>query len=424
MNRVFDIISLADAIAHYNIDEKIYESKEMFEDIVDEDARFYLYQGDLVMNASFILDTDSMEKGIEGYIITGNLEVKGNIINEEGDYGPALYVAGNVTCQSLLIGGAPVHINGNVTAEEVIMLHYNHGWMKCPGRFTAPVMIVEDYHFVPEQMDISSFYYNDNDPASPEENECFEDDEEDMHIADSLQILLDNKLTTTFEEIRYDLAAGEYVLQPVERNSQYWLRKVSRNYRDLKRVPTKLRTLELCTLALGKSVSAIAHFPLSLITPELVQQAVNISGTALRYLPETFVTRELCFIAAAKGAIIDLDIPERFYDEALLQELIWHSDSQMERIPVAYITADLLVTYVKAGRGAWLDKYCVAAGVSKEQVLKRVIDEDVKYLENIFGWHFSTDTYAYAKSIYDNAQYGEAWERITQQYKRKLERLS
>jgi hypothetical protein len=423
MNAIFDIIPLTDAIAKFRIDENIYESRDMFEDIVKADARFYLYEGDLALDDHFMLDADNLQKGTEGYIINGNLKVKGNIINEEGDYGPALYVAGSVECSSMLIGGAPVHITGDVTAEEVIMLHYNHGWMRCPGMFTAPVMIGEDYHFVPDRKNISNFYYNDHDPASPKENECFENDTMDQHISENLLALLDNKLTTTFEELRYDLAAGESVLRPVERNVHYWRRKISRNYRDLKRVPFELRTHELCMQALGKSVSAIQYFPSALITPELIEQAVNISGTALRYLPETVITRELCIMAAAKGAIIDLDIPERFYDDALLQILIRHSDFQMERIPLAYIKEELLVTYVKTGRGAWLDKYCDITGVSKERVLYRVIDGGVQYLENIFGWHFSADTYAYAKSIYGNETYSKEWTEITQKYKRKLERL-
>lgn len=423
MNTAFDIISVADAITNYGIDTHLYESREMLDDFIEADDYFYLYKGDLILDGPFLLDTDKLKKGMQGFIIDGNLQVSGSIINEEGDYGPGLYVKGDVQCRSLLIGGSPVYIAGDVTAEEVIMLHYNHGWMKCAGLFTAPVMIVEDYHFVPDQMDIGAFYYNDNDPASPEENDCFEDDEEEQHISLRLQALLDNKLTTTFEELRDDLAAGEYVLRPVERDAVYWQKKVSQNYRNLKRVPSALRKLDLCMQALRKSVSSIADFPVDLITPELAEQAVTISGLALRYLPEALITKELCYLAATKGAIIDLDIPEHFYEEELLQLLIRHSDSQMERIPVSYITEDLLVTYVKSGRGAWLDKYCNAAGVSKERVLKRVIDEDVQYLENIFGWHFSADTYAYARSVYDNEQHRAAWIAITQKYQRKLERL-
>ncbi len=132
MNDLFRLISTETAITQYQIAEKIYESKEMFHDIVESDNHFLVYEGDVLLSGHFMLDTDKLAdtykgKWIAGYIITGNLTVAGNIINEEGDYGPALYVAGNVSCQSMLLGGAPVHITGNITAEEVIMLHYNHG---------------------------------------------------------------------------------------------------------------------------------------------------------------------------------------------------------------------------------------------------------------------------------------------------------
>ncbi|BAV04389.1 protein CcmA, bactofilin family [Filimonas lacunae] len=423
MHPSFETITVTDAKSQYTIHENIFENSDMFEDSIDTNSSFYLHKGDLILTDHFLLNTDKLPAGIEGYIVDGNLQVQGNIINEEGDYGPALYVTGNIECRSLLIGGSPTHVKGSVTAEEVIMLHYNHGWMKCPGLFTAPVMIVEDYHFIPTRKNIRDFYYNDNDPASPEENACFENDEEDEHISLNLQAVLNNKLTSSFEEIRYDLAEGEYVLQPTEHNIHYWQKKIDRNYRNLKRVPHEQRTQTLCMQALHKSVFALQHFPPSLITPELALQAVNISGIALRNLPETLITRELCQIAATKGAIIDLDIPERFYDATLLQTLISHNDSQMERIPASFITEDLLVTYVKSGRGAWLDKYCNAAGVSKENVLKRVIEADAQYLENIFGWHFSADTYAYSQLLYNNEMHSKAWSDITQKYQRKLDRL-
>jgi hypothetical protein len=409
MKNVFEIITLADAIAQYKFNENMYESIETFEDIVEPDSQFYLYKGDLFLKSDLILE---LADGIEGYIIDGNLQVDGNIVNEEGDYGPTFYVKGNVQCRSMLIGGSPTHIEGNVTAEEVIMLHYNHGWMKCPGMFTAPVMIVEDYHFIPDQKNISLFYYNDEDPASGEYDE--------EEIAANLQTILDNKLTTTFEELRYDLAAGEYVLQAALRDSLYWKKKVSHNYRDLKRVPPEFRTLELCMQAMHKSISALEDFPPAFLTQELVEQAVSKTGMALRYLPETLITKDLCYKAAANGGIIELDIPEQFYEAALFQVLIQHSNWQMERIPAAYITEDLLVLYVQSGNGNWLDKYCTAADLSKEHVLHRVIDSGVEYIEKIFSGFLTAERYAYCKSLYDNTK---EWAELTERYKKKLERI-
>lgn len=412
MKTIFEMITLKDAIALYSIDEHMYESREMFEDQVETGTQFYLHKGDLVLDDHFMMEYD---QEIHGYIIDGNLRVNGNIINEEGDYGPCLYVKGNVECRSLLIGGSPTHIESNVTAEEVIMLHYNHGWMKCPGVFTAPVMIVEDYHFIPAHKNISGYYYNAEDPANTEEYD-FDNDT----FSSGLKALLDNKLTTTFEELRYDLAAGEYVLQPSQRDIHYWTQKVNHNYRDLKRVPPEMRTLEFCMQVAEKSIFALEHFPPALFTPELADQIVSKNGMALRFIPESLITRELCYKAAATGAIIDQDIPERFYDATLFQMLIRRDDWQMARIPPAYITEDLLVLYVQSGNGGWLEKYCKLAGVSKEHVLQRVIDSGIEYVENIFSWFLTEERYAYCKSKYGHTK---EWAEITEKYKKKLERI-
>lgn len=400
-----NIITLAEAKEKFLIQQHMHEDAEMFEDMLDENSRFYVHTGDLVLDEHFILDTDTLPQGVAGYIIDGNLEVNGSIINEEGDYGPVLYVRGNVKCRSMLIGGSPTHITGNVTAEEMIMLHYNHGWMKCPGIFTAPVMIVDDYHFEPDEMNISGYYAN---------------NEFDDVISPDLQKLLYNKLTTTYEQIRYDLAAGEYVLRPGVQDAAYWERKVRHNFRDLERVPLELRTMALCMEALHISIFALAYFPVNFLTPAVIATAVNISGMALRHLPDGLITKELCYTAATKGAVLDLDIPEQFYEPALIELIIQHGDWQMERVPPAYITEDLLVIYVKSGRGAWLDKYCTAAGVSKQRVLQRVIADGIQYLDKIFSHFFSAETYGYSKALYEN---DTAWPAIIAQYQKKLERL-
>lgn len=403
MKTVFEIISLKDAIALYNIDENVYESKEVFEDQAEPDNSFYLHKGDLVLDDHFILEYD---QNIHGYIIDGHLTVKGNIVNEEGDYGPTLYVKGNVACRSLLIGGSPTHITGNVTAEEVIMLHYNHGWMKCPGVFTAPIMIVENYHFIPSAKNISRCYYNNEDITSTEEEE-------------NISSYLDNPLTTTFEELRYDLAAGEYVLNPTERDIHYWTKKVNHNYRDLKRVPLAMRTLEFCMQAAEKSIFALEDFPPALFTPELAHNIVSKNGMALRFIPDALITQELCYKAADTGAIIDQDIPERFYNATLFNILIRRDDWQMARVPAAYITEDLLVLYVQNGSGGWLQKYCDAAGVSKDHILQRVIDSDIQYVENIFSWFLTEERYEYCKAKYGHTK---EWPLIIEKYKKKLEK--
>lgn len=414
----------------HQIQIKVFESEEAFMDIVGTEGYFYVHKGDLHLEGNLILDTDKLDnmpdgRPVMGFVVIGNLTVDGGVLNETGDYGPVLYVSGNLSCRNLLIGGSPVRVEGNISVEEVILLHYNHGWMQCDGTFSAPVMIVEDYHLMPFRKEISQFYYNDEDADMPEANKCVESEDDDPAISDNLRRLLNNPLTTDFEAIIRDLGAGESVLEPQERNLEYWRNKVRRNWRDLKRVPMEMRTANFCEEAMTYYIGALEYFPPGTITPELAKTATERDGKALRSLPPELITRELCYIAAKTGGILKLDIPERFYEHALLCQVIQKADWQMEKVPIAFMTEDMMVLYVKAGRGAWLDRYCQQAGISKQRVLERVIADDIKYVENVFNWHLSASTYAYAKQRYDGKpEYAEVWNNFQERFARKIARVS
>lgn len=428
MLKDFQIVPALQALNQHQVQIKILESEDAFMDIIGTEGYFYVYKGDLHLEGDLILEPEHLDKmpdgrPMSGFIVIGHLTVDGNVLNETGDYGPALYVNGNLTCRNLLIGGSPVRVEGDIRVEEVIMLHYNHGWMQCDRTITAPVMIVEDYHLMPCRKEISRFYYNDNDPESPEANECSETEDGDQVISENLRALLSNPMTTSFEEIRRDLAAGESILQPRERTAEYWRNKVRRNWRDLKRVPMEMRTTNLCYEAMSYYIGALQYFPPGTITTELATAAAERDGKALRYLPPELITRELCYVAARHGAVLRLDIPEQFYEHALLCTVIKENDWQMEQVPVAFITEDMLVLYVKSGRGAWLDRYCQQSGVSKQKVLERVMGDDIKYLENIFNWHLSTATYAYAQQHYNKPEHAAIWAALNERFAKKIRRL-
>lgn len=454
MNNIFRLISTSEAIARYHIDEHIYDSKETFHAILPADTYFYLHEGNLDISGHFILDADTLEKTndgkqIKGYIITGNLSVSGNIINENGDYGPVLYVTGNVRCTNLLIGGSPVHITGNVTVVELIMLHYNHGWMKCGGMITAPVFIAEDYHFVPVHKNIIAFYYHDEDPDAVEESERERNEEGYVMIPARLQLLLNNPLTTTFEELQRDIAAGEYLLQSQEREPAYWDAKVARNWRDVKRVPLSFQHREMYLSALAKdaraleyfpdtilkdpaflmealdkTVATLKYFPDSLLDEKLATYAVGRSGDALRYLPERLITKELCYLGVHNGASLTKDIPERFYETELLCIAITQYDQQIQYLSPAWLSEDLLVAYVKVGRGAFLDKYCQQGSVSKSRVLERVLEDGVAHLDNLFAWHLSAVVYEAAQKMYDNDAHRAAWNEVAERHAHKMARFN
>ncbi|MFC6264246.1 polymer-forming cytoskeletal protein [Flavobacterium panici] len=361
---------------------------------------------------------------IEGIFINGDFSVNGSIINAEGDYGPYVFINGNVNCQSLLLGGANVEIKENVTAKEVVMTYYNHGNFNCLGSINSPVFIVTDHNTAFAERKNDLFYYNDRDEIDPK-NECEYDDETDEEIiSNELRKLLDNPLIETFEELERDLARGELVLKqnnPPAKTYQYWHDRVLANYRDLKLVPKEFKTEELCNLALNITFHALPFVDQDLITSELCEKLVSKDGFAIQVIPDEFITEALYFKAAENGTTLRL-IPEDYYSEELILLVFKNGKHQpdINDVPSQFITENLLVEYVKIGKGLWIDKACKATGIDKLQVLKQVIDSGIEYLDNIFGNHFSKETVEYSFSVYKNQ---EDWKKYVQKYKQKFERL-
>ncbi|MEO6178101.1 MAG: polymer-forming cytoskeletal protein [Flavobacterium circumlabens] len=440
-NSVFKLITIKEVKNQYSflIDR---EGFDYFEEWEEED--FFLVAAENVsFEGNFYLDLyEDKEKKwlskvlnlplkeienlrIEGILINGNLSVSGTIINAEGDYGPYVFIKGNVSCQSMLLGGSYVEIEGNVRAQEVVMTYYNHGNFKCSGCVEAPVFIINDHNTVFSERKNDLFYYNDNGDDVDPKNECEYDDETgDEIISNELRKLLDNPLIETFEELERDLARGELVLKqnhPPAKTYEYWRGRVLGNYRDLKLVPKEFKTEELCNLALDITYYALPFVNKDFITAELCRKLVEKDGFAIREIPDQFITEELCWKAAQSGTLISL-IPDHFYSEELILATFINSKNEpnITDVPAAFITDSLLEEYVKIGKGLWMDKVCKENGKDKLSILKRVIDSGIECLDNIFGNHFSKETAEYAFSVYKSQ---EEWNKYVQKYKVKFERL-
>ncbi|WP_306350106.1 polymer-forming cytoskeletal protein [Flavobacterium sp. '19STA2R22 D10 B1'] len=420
---------------------------EGFDYFDDWDEQDYLLvaEDDVVVNSHLILDvfkegqteklfkllqvkeTKQFSGRIQGIIVLGDLTVHGSIINEIGDYGPFIYNKGNVQCQSLLLGGSYAELKGNCIAKEVVLCDYNHGTFKCEGTITAPVFIVNDHHTIFGNKEISLFYYNDKGTDShSEENECGENDEGDWTISSVLTQHLSSTLTTTFEELQRDLAKGEWVLQTSEktiRDYQYWTEKVNKNYRDLKRVPFDYKDEALCNKALNQTFYALPYCKEEYITEALCISLVQKDGLALRVIPAQFITEKLCILAADKGTILNL-IPERYYTEELILKAMKNRsyEPNIQEVPEAFITKNLLVEYVKMGKGLFLDKICKEKAIDKIEILKAVVDEDIKSLDLIFSHHCSAEMIEYALQYYDTDLNKEKLNQYLEKYKTKLSR--
>ncbi|WP_241687373.1 polymer-forming cytoskeletal protein [Flavobacterium sp. YO64] len=375
----FKLITIAEIKAKYPFlieDEKF----DYFDDWENEDF-FLIAEEDVNFEGNFYLDLyEDKEKKwlanllnlpikkveeirIEGVLINGNFSVSGSIINAEGDYGPYVFINGNIVCQSLLLGGANVEIKGNIEAKEVVMTYYNHGSFNCTGLIDSPVFIVNDHNTTFAERKNILFYYNDRADDVDPKNECEYDDETgDEIISNELRKLLDNPLIETFEELERDLTRGELVLKqnnPPAKTYEYWRDRVLANYRDLKLVPKQFKTEELCNLALNITFHALPFIKQNLITYELCEKLVSKDGFAIQVIPDQFITKELSFKAAENGTMLRL-IPEEYYSEELILLVFKNGkhEPDINDVPSRFITENLLVEYVKIGKGLWLDKVC------------------------------------------------------------------
>ncbi|SNR53405.1 polymer-forming cytoskeletal protein [Flavobacterium sp. ov086] len=443
-NSSFKLITIKDVKLQYPflLD---HEGFDYFEEWEDQDF-FLISTEDVYFEGDFYLDLyedkekkwlsnllslplNEIEKiRIEGVLINGNLSANGTIINAEGDYGPYIFINGNVTCQSMLLGGSYVEINGNVKAQEVVMTSYNHGNFKCSGTIEAPVFIVEDHYTTFAERKNALFYYNDRADDFDAKNSCeYDDESEEEIISNELRKHLENSLIGTFEELKRELENGELVLKqnnPPTKTYQYWQNRVKSNYRDLKLVPLQHKTKELCELVLNITFHALPFVNPEFITPVLCEKLVEKDGFAIQKIPSQFITKELCLKAAQSGTLISL-IPHEFYSEELILTTFKNGkhEPNITDVPSEFITDRLLEEYVKIGKGLWLDKVCKENEKDKLTILKRIVDAGIANLDAVFGNHFSKEIVDYASSVYNNEKYKQEWNNYVKVYKVKFERL-
>jgi hypothetical protein len=375
------------------------------------------------------LQVQNSNERIKGLIILGNLSVKGSVINEEGDYGAFLYTSGQVSCQSLVAGGSVIYIEGDINTEEVFITHYNHGYFKCDGLVTSPIIIITDHYTELSNYKASLFYYNDKTGECPPENACYTDEEtgEDWQCSPNLTKLLDNP-APTFEELIFDLNEGEYVLstatQLLRKDEAYWLQKTYKYWNNLNRIPDNIKTQPFFEKIYEKySAFCFPYFPETFITNDLCKQAIQKDGTNLKYIPEDLITRDLCELAARHQTNIS-SIPSAYLDQILIKEIIHYNESEMSDVPAQFITEELLVDYVKLGRGLWLDKYCEVANVSKITILLKALDSGIGYMEQIWGFHFREEVYHYARKLYNNPENETTWNKYVEKFQKKIDRIS
>ncbi|RKI75235.1 hypothetical protein D7X55_00400 [Corallococcus sp. AB049A] len=110
----------------------------------DDSDRVLVLTGKVVMPYDLRLDfrqgifaqDDEDEPPFTGLIVRGDLTVEGCVLNWENDFGPFLQVHGNLVAKRIAIGGARLHVSGDLTTEDLVAV-YNHGSVSVGGNLKA-----------------------------------------------------------------------------------------------------------------------------------------------------------------------------------------------------------------------------------------------------------------------------------------------
>lgn len=229
----FTIIEEADASKKYGLLAPRHALHELFDEEeyhyqnylkgqlfleVDGDA---IFDGDLLLDweegfadtkknekwrAKFKIPTPASGRQIQGIIINGNLDIRGDLRNCDSGGGPFLYITGDLVAKNVLAGGAYMRIMGNLHASGVLYAHYNDGSIYIGKTAMAKVIISEDHDYGASGGQKAAYYLNTH------EHEVEYNDEDELIIPVELKRLLSVRIRK-WEEVLPLLCKGEQVLR-------------------------------------------------------------------------------------------------------------------------------------------------------------------------------------------------------------------
>lgn len=99
-----------------------------------------------VFNGNLTVDGDLLLDEVLDLFVHGDLTVKGDILNLNGDVGAVLVVEGSLQARNLIAGGSEVRVSGNAKVKNTIYGYYNHGTMIINGDTKAKAVICDDHN--------------------------------------------------------------------------------------------------------------------------------------------------------------------------------------------------------------------------------------------------------------------------------------
>ena len=114
-------------------------------------------------------------------------------------------------------------------------------------------------------------------------------------------------------------------------------------------VPLKLRTKDLCILAIQKNAYTFEYVPDELKTEEICEMGVKKYGWVLRYVPHKLITKELCEIAVQKDGRALEYVPLKLKTEEICEMSVKKYGEALEHIPKELRTKELFLTAIEKG---------------------------------------------------------------------------
>ena len=122
---------------------------------------------------------------------------------------------------------------------------------------------------------------------------------------------------------------------------------VQENGLNLYHVPEEYRTKELCEIAIQNNGNALEYVPQELRTQELCEMAVKQNGWALYYIPEKYKTKEMCEIAIYQNGMALSYVSEAFKTKELCELAVQQNGNAIAKVPHSLRTKELCELAVK-----------------------------------------------------------------------------
>ena len=116
---------------------------------------------------------------------------------------------------------------------------------------------------------------------------------------------------------------------------------------DLKFIPEKYRTKELCELVIKQNGIALEFIPKELITEELCELAVKQNGWSLDFVPEYLKTKEMCKLAVKQSGWAIKYVPEEYITKEMCELAVKNDGYALQYVPEKLITEELCELAVK-----------------------------------------------------------------------------